>query len=86
MFGSKFISVPFGCFLLPSYSLSCRVSCLLHSISCLSCMQGSQMEPSAVAQRELLLNVLLHYNMVGVIVATIRDWADGKYSKVNSYF
>ena len=62
------------------------VSCLLHSISCLSCMQGSQMEPSAVAQRELLLNVLLHYNMVGVIVATIRDWADGKYSKVNSYF
>ena len=24
MFGSKFISVPFGCFLLPSYSLSCR--------------------------------------------------------------
>ena len=44
------------------------------------------MEPSAVAQRELLLNVLLHYNMVGVIVATVRDWADGKYSKVNSYF
>ena len=40
------------------------------------------LEPSLLAQRELLLNVALEYNMVGLIVAAVRDWADGKYSKV----
>jgi hypothetical protein len=38
-------------------------------------------EPSLLAQREVLLNVALEHNMVGVIVAAARDWADGRYSK-----
>ena len=40
------------------------------------------MEPSLLSQRELLLNIALEYNMVGLIVAAVRDWSDGKYSKV----
>ena len=42
---------------------------------------GNALEPSLVSQRELLLDVALEYNMVGLIVAAVRDWADGKYTK-----
>lgn len=39
------------------------------------------MEPSLLTQRELLLNIALEYNMVGLIVGAVRSWSDGKYSK-----
>jgi hypothetical protein len=42
---------------------------------------ASYLEPSLLAQRELLLNVALEHNMVGLIVGAARDWADGRYSK-----
>jgi hypothetical protein len=42
---------------------------------------ASQLEPSLLTQRELLLDVASQHNMVGVIVTAARDWADGRYSK-----
>lgn len=69
--------------------LACRPAALVQPSElyqlCLMAGLGGQtanyLEPSLLAQRELLLNVALEHNMVGLIVAAARDWADGRYSK-----
>jgi len=50
--------------------------CLLSGLA-----TGPQLEPSLLTQRKVLLTVVLEQSMVGVIVAAVRDWADGRYSK-----
>jgi len=50
--------------------------CLLSGLA-----TGPQLEPSLLTQRKTLLTVALEQSMVGVVVAAIRDWADGRYSK-----
>jgi len=50
--------------------------CLLSGLA-----TGPQLEPSLLTQRKVLLTVALEQSMVGVVVAAVRDWADGRYSK-----
>ena len=54
----------------------------MYQICLMTGLAGGNMEPSLLLQREVLMNIALEHNMVGLIVSAVFDWADGKYSKV----
>ena len=43
---------------------------------------GPQLEPSLLEQRRHLLDVALEQSLVNIIITAVREWSDGKYSKV----
>ena len=43
---------------------------------------GHQLEPSLLEQRRHLLDVALEQSLVNIIITAVREWSDGKYSKV----
>ena len=45
-------------------------------------VNGPQLEPSLLQQRRHLLDVALEQSLVNIIIAAVREWSDGRYSKV----
>ena len=43
---------------------------------------GPQLEPSLLQQRRHLLDVALEQSLVNIIISAVREWSDGRYSKV----